>query len=274
MARVLHLVIAACVVSPLAAADTPPLDDPRGAIAERGIQLKAGKRHVIIIVPPAETPAGHPADSTLASGAHVYFGDGKTLYRQNVDSYQNIKGDEYAGLGDWRSLRVSSLKRVGTTYTLSCSNQGSTDPARVITLGAPQPAKLGKTAVIREELPGFEAYLLARAGTTYYYVDRPRTEAHDSQDFRLFIGKRGALKRVPIKEMARDTTSDVFVTAKGTMTITRAKTKGEPHTVTFGPNAKKQDALATVPAFANRFLIYSDLGVYARDPTGLPCEEL
>jgi len=273
MARVLHLVIAACVVSPVASADEPPLADARAAIAERGIQLKAGKRHVVIIVP----PAGFETSDLLSSKIHVYFGDAKTLYRQPVDSYQNAKSDgEYVGLQDWRSLRVSTLKRVGDTFSLNCGDSGKPGTGRAIQLGAPQPAKLAKSTVIQEDLPGYEAYLLARAtsATTYYYVDRPRTENHDSEAFRLFIGKRGALKRVPIKEQTRDTTSDVFVTAKGTLMITTPKTKGEKVTVTFSPNAKKQETLTTVPVYPNRFMIYGDLGVYTRDPSGIACEEL
>jgi hypothetical protein len=276
MARVLHLVIAACAVSTVVRADTPPLADARAAITERGIQLKAGKRHVIIIVPPAEVPTGAPTESTLGRGAEVYFGDGKTLYRQPLMSYENKKQEEWIGLLDPRGIHVATLKRVGSTYTLACALSGTSAPSRIIELGEPQPTKLAKKTVIHEQLPGFEPYLLARApvGTTYYYLDRPRTDAHDSEEFRLFIGKRGALKRVPIKEVARDTASDVFVTAKGTLIIANAKEKDVLPTVTFGPTAKKQTALTPVPAYPNRTLIYGDLGVYARDPSGLPCEEL
>ncbi len=266
MSKVLGLVIAMSLVSSLATADEPPLDDPRAAIAARGIQLKVGKRgHVLIVVPPAEPAKNAP--NSVFTHAHVYFGDDKTLYRQPVSQVDVHSEHEWVALEDRRSVKIMVLKKIGAAYKLSCSMSNAERGSGYGELGKATPARLAKTTVIKEELPGREAYLLARApgSTTYYYVDRRRGA---DEGLRLFIGKQGAMKQVTIKEMARDTASDVFVTSAGTLTITKSKDSNE-RTVMFGDTP-----LSVLSTYDNRFLIHGALGVYAREPSGLVCDAL
>lgn len=274
----LLLVANGVAMSAIAAADTPPVEDARAAIADRGIVFSVGKRkQLLVVVPPATTPPNSPAGTKLASAA-VYFGDAKALYRQETTSNSTGPDGERLQVDDWRGLGAGELIRSGEAYSLACSSFVGDDLGdRTFPLASSSvsAASLARSAVIHEHLPGYRSHVLARAttGTTYYYVDAPRLPV-GSKDFRLFIGKRGALKRVPIKEMALDSSAQVFVTAKGTLILQMPKSKNDELRVTFGASAKKQTELQRVPLWENRALVYRDLGVYTRDRTGMACEEL
>ena len=68
----------------VARADDPPAaEDPRAAIAERGMVFKVSKRHHLVIVPPKQRDPKlkYPGWTVLAE-ADVYLTDGKTIDRQ------------------------------------------------------------------------------------------------------------------------------------------------------------------------------------------------
>jgi len=118
-------------------------------------------------------------------------------------------------------------------------------------------------ATFRSMLLDRDAFALGRDGTTYYYVDSEFADA--PKDFRLYIGKRGAMKRQKIKDTAGDQGGHVFTTALGKLEVT---TKGA---LTWQVKGKPL-ALTAVPIDPNLSLVYSDLGVYGTK-FGLPCDD-
>jgi hypothetical protein len=110
------------------------------------------------------------------------------------------------------------------------------------------------TAMIRRP------YLLARDdGGVYYYVDVIRDQ-YGGKGYRVFVGKKGAMKQRPLTDVATDTAGDVFATKTGDLRIVREVGEGKP-SVTWVKGGKRS-SLVTLDPEANSRLIYKDLGVY------------
>ena len=62
-------------------------------------------------------------------------------------------------------------------------------------------------------------HLLARDDMgIYYYVDK-LSERHGGKAFRVFVGKRGAMKQVPLVDIAMDSAGQVFSTKTGDLRL-------------------------------------------------------
>src|SRR5262249_41946277 len=110
------------------------------------------------------------------------------------------------------------------------------------------------------------AYALARDNSgTYYYVDRAR-EPEKNQDFRVFRGPKGGLKMLKMINAVNDSEGDIFVTKAGKLRLVLDK-----HETTWleGENQIKLPPLAVED---NHVMIYTDLGVYAGEKLGTPCD--
>jgi hypothetical protein len=103
-------------------------------------------------------------------------------------------------------------------------------------------------------------YLLARddAGV-YYYVDVLRKE-YGGKGYRVFIGKKGAMKAKPLTDIASDSAGDIFATKTGDLRIVRDVSEGK-QTVQW-VKGEKRAQLVTLDLDANSQLIFKDLGVY------------
>jgi hypothetical protein len=113
-------------------------------------------------------------------------------------------------------------------------------------------------------------YLLARDDSAvYYYIDVLRDQ-YGGKGYRVFIGKKGAMKQKPLTDLASDTAGDVFATKTGDLRIVRDTSDGKS-TVTW-VKGEKRITLVTLDLDANSQLIFKDLGVYGF--TGSICESL
>lgn len=113
-------------------------------------------------------------------------------------------------------------------------------------------------------------YLLARDDSAvYYYIDVLRQE-YGGKGFRVFIGKKGAMKQRPLTDVASDTAGDVFATKTGDLRIVRNVSEGK-HDVQW-VKGNKRATLVVLDTDANSALIYSDLGIYGF--IGSICENL
>ena len=136
-------------------------------------------------------------------------------------------------------------------------------------------AKVRARAKLRALKPARIPYFLARDdGGRYYYVDR----AADSKrlfDRRLYVGRRGQMKRVKLRDVADDTAGMLLVGKRGSLktgpfdkgtkrTFARWLVKGKPVV------ALTELALITL----NLAFVYDDLGVYLRSKSGTPCDWL
>jgi hypothetical protein len=262
------VVLALLGTTTIASAGETEQEDPKAAIAERGIVLEAGKRHFVVIVPPREKPAQAPDNSTLYK-ATIYFGDSKTLFQQAGVNWDTFEADENRDIDDPRRFFESRLVRKGADYELRC--KGIDDKVRrIVPLKVATAKSVAKASLKSVQIP-FTAYGLFRMpkATTYLYVDI----AAAASEYRLYVGKRGAMKRIKIKESAEDEDGLVLVTATDTLAVKKLNNGRTEVTATWGP-AKKPVDIAVLKIGHNMKLVYKDLGVYARDRTGYPCDEL
>jgi hypothetical protein len=115
---------------------------------------------------------------------------------------------------------------------------------------------------------------------TYYFVDRLRTEDRlDRRDFRLFVGPRGKMKQLPLKDIVDDSEGMVFATKGGELRLIFANVgapDGMPRENDFKwVDRTKKEHLTDVPLDLpiNARLVYMDLGVYAGARLGTPCDD-
>ncbi|MDW8283658.1 MAG: hypothetical protein RMK29_18270 [Myxococcales bacterium] len=139
-----------------------------------------------------------------------------------------------------------------------------------------EPAKaqtLLKGAVFLPTPRQFQPHALSRDDEgTYYYVDRGYF-ADTSKNFRLFIGKKGALKPQAITDVISDSGGDVITTKAGTLSIGRGtvqwKSGGKATPLIPLPLADDTDE-----GPRNLMLVYGELGVYRGERLGTPCDDL
>jgi hypothetical protein len=113
-----------------------------------------------------------------------------------------------------------------------------------------------------------QAYALARdAHGRYYYVDNVR-QPEGAKSFRLFSGPKGNLRLQKMTNVVSDSQGDIFSTANGELRLILAK-----QDATWIVR-DKPTKLVWVPVEDNQALIYTDLGVYAGEPLGTPCDDL
>lgn len=260
------LLVISCVLllSPVALAKdkAPPAgaapEDPIVDISEVKDKLQIlsdGKQHYIAVEPWGE------------SDKHLYYGDGKRFYAQRVGS-GGREGHEAWDRTYWEP-RVNAPWQGGVglrkgKYQVQCGNRAT----ELKPVEADEQAKIIADAKFFGPLWKYRAYSLARDNNgTYYYVDRPR-EPENNKAFRLFAGPRGNLKPLKMTNVVSDSQGDIFTTKKGELRLVLDKKRS----VWFA--GKTETELVSLPLEDNRIMIYTDLGVYAGQRLGTPCDDM
>jgi hypothetical protein len=168
-------------------------------------------------------------------------------YKRPIESYKDIQ---------------KTLTRVsfdGKAYTLQCGERSV--PLTLV----PNDKAKGLLASAKRETPEpVKPYALARDDRgTYYYVDRA-----GEKRFRVYAGPKGSLKRLKMKNVVSDSEGDLFATTTGDLRLLVDKKE-----VTWIEPAGRRK-LTLVPTAENLPMIYSELGVYAGDKLGTPCDDL
>jgi hypothetical protein len=225
------------------------------AVKKDLVVLSDGKQHYIVVV-----PFGDLYD-------HLYYGDGKRFYAQRV-SGGGRNGDEAWDRIFWEP-RVNEPWKGGVgfrkgKYTVQCGDSAT----ELTPLGAEEQAKILGTAGFFKGLWIHRAYALARDNKgNYYFVDRLR-EPEDNKTFRLFAGTRGNLKLLKMTNVVSDSQGDIFTTKKGELRLVLDRKKPSWFA------GKTETELISLPLEENRIMIYTDLGVYAGQRLGTPCDDL
>jgi hypothetical protein len=102
----------------------------------------------------------------------------------------------------------------------------------------------------------------------YYYVDRGFKPGEEKR-FRLFRGVTGSLKEQKMTNVVSDSEGEIFSTKSGSLKM--IVDRKHP---TVWVQASKSTRLREVPVADNLPMIYSDLGVYAAERMGTPCDDL
>ncbi|MFT3693110.1 MAG: hypothetical protein QM831_08205 [Kofleriaceae bacterium] len=101
----------------------------------------------------------------------------------------------------------------------------------------------------------------------YYYVDH-LTAKYGNKGYRVFSGKKGAMKELPLTDTAIDTAGEVYSTKSGDVRFVK-DTKGDK---AFWIKGEKRIELSILDVDVNSHLIWSELGIY--NFVGTPCDEL
>ncbi len=149
-------------------------------------------------------------------------------------------------------------------YQLFCSNAATS----LMVMPASDVQALLKKATFRTSGAVHRQVALARdeAGI-YYFVDRLRDDL-GGQGYRVYVGKRGALKQMPLRDVAIDSGGMVFATKKGEFRLT--VDTGTPTGATWNSKGKAR-TLKVLDLFTESYLIYRELGVYSA--FGAACDE-
>jgi hypothetical protein len=232
-------------------AKTVDLDE----VKDKLVVLHDGKQHYVAVVPFGDVYA------------HLYYGDGKRFHAQRV-SGGGSSGKEAWDRVFWEP-RVDapwkgSISFKDGKYTVQCGERAT----EFQPVAAEEQSRLLAAAPFFPSLWIHRSYALARDNQgTYYYVDRLR-EPEDNKNFRLFAGKRGSLKLMKMTNVVSDSQGDIFTTKKGELRLVLDR----KHPSWFA--GKSETALINLPLDDNHIMIYTDLGVYAGQRLGTPCDDL
>lgn len=197
--------------------------------------------------------------SPTTSDARAWYGTGKALYEQVIVS-RSRNGAAW-DLATWApriaELRPGSIqRRADGAVRKTCD--GKDDAVLTEITGDKAQAILAKSAFFGPALAR-RAHLLARddAGV-YYYVDR-LSKHHGGKGYRVFVGKKGAMKQRPLTDIASDSAGQVFSTKTGEL---RLVTGDAGSSARWIKGAKRTD-LVMLDVDVNSPLIFRDLGIYS-----------
>jgi hypothetical protein len=143
------------------------------------------------------------------------------------------------------------------TYLKSCD--GKDDAVLTELTGDKANAILDKAAFLSSAILHVP-HLLARDDSgVYYYVDRI-AKAYGGKGYRVYIGKKGAMKLLPLTDVASDSAGEVFSTKTGDLRLVR-HTEDRKDTMTWVKGEKRMD-LVFLDTDVNSAVIFRDLGIY------------
>jgi len=103
-------------------------------------------------------------------------------------------------------------------------------------------------------------HLLARDDSgVYYYVDRI-AKVYGGKGYRVFVGRKGAMKPMPLVDVASDSAGDVFSTKSGDLRLVR-NNEDSKQKMTWVKGEKRTD-LVFLDTDVNAVVIFKDLGLY------------
>jgi hypothetical protein len=262
------LFVAACafLVSPAAWAKgkTPPAtpaaseepDIDISALKDRMVVLTDGKQHYFVL------------DAWGDEHNHTYYGDSRRLYSQrwHLAGHQQKESWERTF---WEP-RVNALWRASVaqqkdaTPSVRCGDRTT----ELTVVAGDERDRLLAGAKFYAPLWKYSPYALARDQKGfYYYVDRPR-DPPNNKAFRLFAGTRGDFKPLKMTNVVSDSEGDIFTTPKGQLRLVL----DQKHSMWVV--GKKETELVSLPIEENRIMIYTDLGIYAGQRLGTPCDDM
>jgi hypothetical protein len=218
-----------------------------------------GKGHYLALVEP-DWEKEAPKDLTL------FYGDGKTFHAAQVGNAMADGMKFEIGFQDPRipSSPAGTVKREGGKVELSC--WGKAELTKLPDADAQ--AMIGGATYFKNATK-WSPLALSRKGDNFLYVD---SEVGEGDAHRVFSGKKGAMKQIPVKSSKydRDSNTFTFVTEKGTLLATRVENPRE-YTLGLAWEGKQDADWEPLGRGDNWKIIFEELGVYkARTPT--PCD--
>lgn len=197
----------------------------------------------------------------------VFYGDGKAMYQQRVIGESLTSGQHYTW-NVWspraKGLATAEIDLNKGVLAVQCRLK---DKRPLTQLNADEAKTLLKRAAFYPPLWQHQAHLLARDDddAVYYYIDELREE-YGGNGYRLFVGPKGAMKEIPLANVATDTAGEIFATKSGQLKLVA----NEGSKAYWSKGGKKVE-LTIVDPWPNRYLIYRELGIYGS--LGTVCDD-
>jgi hypothetical protein len=144
------------------------------------------------------------------------------------------------------------------SYFKSCD--GKDDAALALITGDKAKQILDKAQFLSTAIV-YRPHMLARddAGV-YYYVDKLAKE-YGGNGFRVWVGKKGAVKQLPLSNIATDSAGEVFSTKTGDLRLVRELDNSTKQTATW-VDGEHRTQLISLDTVINSTVIFRDLGIY------------
>jgi len=192
----------------------------------------------------------------------IFYGpNAKTLYEQVVvGSYGD--GDSWS-YNIWApripEMRYAELAyKQDKTYFKGCD--GKDDAALTQLTGAKATAVLDKSQFVTQAIIRVPHVLARDDSGVYYYVDRI-AKTYGGKGYRVFVGKKGAMKQMALTDVASDSEGEIFSTKTGDLRLVRNHSESGKDTMTWVKGEKKLE-LVFLDTDVNSVLIFKDLGLY------------
>ena len=206
----------------------------------------------------------------------VFYGDQKGLYQQRIIGL-GVSG----GKADWsiwaprvRHMNQASVEQDDKGATLVCDERaGKAIPKQLSPIPADQAKTFLEHVALHPPLWQRQSHLLARDDNgVYYFVDELREE-FGGNGYRVFIGQKGAMKEMPMKNVVSDSAGEIFATTNGDLKLVTSehKTKDKDQDKAYWKKGGKKEELTLLAPIDNRYLIYSELGIYGS--IGTVCDD-
>jgi hypothetical protein len=204
-------------------------------------------------------------------GIYVVFrgDDAKLFYGPNAKAVyeQRIVGSSSDGerweFNPWaprvaNGAHIASLERKQDgTYQKSCGESDHTGLTELS--GEKAHAVLDKAQYLTMAIIHVP-HLLARDDSgVYYYVDRI-AKIYGGKGYRVFVGRKGAMKPMPLTDVASDSAGEVFSTKSGDLRLVR-NNEDTKQRMTWVKGGKRTE-LVFLDTDDNSVVIFKDLGIY------------
>lgn len=193
-------------------------------------------------------------------------GDENGLYAQRVFGGGSEAGKRY-DVVFWepraKSPAQASFGYQDGRYTLTCGDQ-TLEFHEAPKAFAKKLLKRGKLYDVRWQR---RAWAIARDDDgNYFVIDRAR-QPEDSLDFRMYVGTRGAMNAYSAEPLAQDSGGEIFKSAAGKLKLDYREKKAS-----WTPSGAAEEALTLLDIDGQARFVYSQLGTYAGQPLGTPCD--
>lgn len=210
----------------------------------------------------------------------VFYGDGKRMFLQRTPSKGRNPPKFTITFFDPRARQPSNSVLVFRPP----ENGGRTSPAtsarRRSSSSTVRRARLLTKASFHRTFWRRTPHLLARdEDGVYFYVDRRKVYTSDGivmkgvdlKDFRIWVGRRGRMKRLKLNDVIVDPAGQIFVTKRGRL---RVEAKKKQYTWEVGAKRAKLTRVKLTAFNGGLMLLYRQLGPYLGERLGRPCDDL
>lgn len=196
----------------------------------------------------------------------VFYGTAKAMYQQRIIG----SGSDDAGY-DYNVWAPRARGRNNAELTVDKKGMrlhcvAKAEPQKLSQLPADEAKTFLSRATFLPPLWQRQTQFLARdEDGVYYFVDRLHDE-HGGKGYRVFVGQKGAMKQLAMKNVVSDSAGEIYATRTGELKIVA----GADGKAVWKKGTRKTELVVLDP-WPNRYLIYRELGIYGA--LGAVCDD-